>query len=143
MRDRNAGRVRYLPGYQPAANEPEIEVELRFANQWADEESGLHYNLNRHYAPEVVQYASQDPLGPAGGLRTHRYVNNPLTWADPLELADRAGVLGQNIRRANKLLSQNVGYMNWFRLARRFERYSRLPVRRAACRLSGLEWQLC
>ena len=87
VRDRNAGRVRYLPGYQPAANDPEIDVELRFANQWADEESGLHYNLNRHYAPELGQYASQDPLGPAGGLRTHGYVHNPLTWVDPLGLS--------------------------------------------------------
>lgn len=80
-------RTRFFPGYRAAANDPLVEVELRFANQWEDEESGLYYNLNRYYDPTIGQYASQDPLGPAGGLRTHGYVHNPITWVDPLGLA--------------------------------------------------------
>jgi RHS repeat-associated protein len=78
-----ANMSEFSPGYRPAANDPVVDVELRFANQWADEESGLYYNLNRYYDPAVGQYASQDPLGPAGGIRTHGYVHNPLTWIDP------------------------------------------------------------
>jgi RHS repeat-associated protein len=82
-----ANMLEFAPGYRPAANDPVVDVDLRFANQWADEESGLYYNLNRYYDPAIGQYASQDPLGPAGGIRTHGYVHNPLTWVDPSGLA--------------------------------------------------------
>jgi RHS repeat-associated protein len=88
VQDRDRGNMsEYSPGYRPAANDPVVDVELRFANQWADEESGLYYNLNRYYDPAIGQYASQDPLGPAGGIRTHGYVTNPTTWVDPWGLA--------------------------------------------------------
>jgi RHS repeat-associated protein len=60
---------------------------LRFPNQWADEESGLHYNLNRYYDPETGQYLSPDPIGLRGGARTHAYVHDPMQWFDPLGLA--------------------------------------------------------
>jgi RHS repeat-associated protein len=88
VKDQDRGTIgRHAIGSKPAANEPWIDVDLRFANQWADEESGLHYNLNRHYDPKSGQYASVDPLGPIeGGLRTHGYVGNPTTWIDPLGL---------------------------------------------------------
>ena len=105
-RDR-AYAARFAPGYRAAANDPEVDVELRFANQWEDEESGLFYNLNRYYDPTVGQYVSQDPLGPAGGIRTHGYVHNPLTWVDPLGLAacpsglrDKYGHMSPAERRA-------------------------------------------
>jgi RHS repeat-associated protein len=64
-----------------------IDCALRFPNQWADEESGLHYNLNRYYDPETGQYLSPDPIGLAGGARTHAYVHDPMQWFDPLGLA--------------------------------------------------------
>jgi RHS repeat-associated protein len=60
---------------------------LRFPGQWEDEESGLHYNLNRYYDPETGQYLSPDPIGVDGGLRTHGYVHDPLGWMDPEGLA--------------------------------------------------------
>ena len=58
----------------------EFDCPLRFQNQWADAESGLHYNLRRHYDPDTGQYASPDPIGLAGGPRTHAYVHDPLGW---------------------------------------------------------------
>ncbi|WP_206243736.1 RHS repeat-associated core domain-containing protein [Novosphingobium terrae] len=61
---------------------------LRFPGQWEDEESGLHYNLNRYYDPETGQYLSPDPIGVSGGVRTHAYVHDPLHWMDPLGLAE-------------------------------------------------------
>jgi RHS repeat-associated protein len=85
-RDR-AHAAQFSPSYRAAANDALIDVDLRFANQWADEESGLSYNLNRYYDPDLGSYISQDPLGLAGGIRTHGYVHNPLTWIDPLGLA--------------------------------------------------------
>ncbi|MGN6231376.1 MAG: RHS repeat-associated core domain-containing protein, partial [Trinickia sp.] len=64
-----------------------FDTSLRFAGQWEDEESGLHYNLNRYYDAESGQYLSVDPIGLAGGLRTHGYVAVPSAAFDPLGLA--------------------------------------------------------
>jgi len=59
---------------------------LRFPGQYYDEESGLHYNRHRYYDPETGQYLSPDPLGLGGGVRPQGYVDNPLSWVDPLGL---------------------------------------------------------
>jgi RHS repeat-associated protein len=61
---------------------------LRFPGQWEDEESGLHYNLNRYYDPETGQYLSPDPIGVQGGRRTHAYVHDSVHFIDPLGLAE-------------------------------------------------------
>ncbi|MGT2433977.1 RHS repeat-associated core domain-containing protein [Cupriavidus basilensis] len=63
------------------------DTSLRFAGQWADEESGLHYNLNRYYDPDSGCYLSIDPIAIRGGHRTQGYVQNPLREMDPLGLA--------------------------------------------------------
>jgi RHS repeat-associated protein len=65
----------------------EHDCPLRFQNQWWDAESGLHYNLHRHYDPGSGQYLSVDPIGLDGGPRTHAYVHDPLQWCDPWGLA--------------------------------------------------------
>jgi RHS repeat-associated protein len=65
---------------------PVVDCTLRFQNQWEDKESGLYYNFNRYYDPDSGQYLSQDPIGLAGGLRTHGYVHDPMQWVDPLGL---------------------------------------------------------
>jgi len=59
---------------------------LRFPGQYYDEESGLHYNRHRYYDPQTAQYLSPDPLGLGGGVRPQGYVDNPLSWVDPLGL---------------------------------------------------------
>ncbi|WP_175962278.1 DUF6531 domain-containing protein [Burkholderia pyrrocinia] len=63
-----------------------IDTTLRFPGQWCDEETGLHYNLHRYYDPDSAQYLSVDPLGLAGGFRTHGYVHEPSEWVDPFGL---------------------------------------------------------
>ncbi len=59
---------------------------LRYAGQYADSETGLHYNLFRYYDPQVGRFTVQDPIGLLGGLNLYLYVPNPLTWIDPLGL---------------------------------------------------------
>ncbi|MEC5408443.1 RHS repeat-associated core domain-containing protein [Paraburkholderia sp. MPAMCS5] len=65
---------------------------LRFAGQYADEETGLHYNLFRYYDPDSGRYISPDPIGLAGGLNLYQYADgNPIMWIDPLGLAACSG----------------------------------------------------
>ncbi|QKV94102.1 RHS repeat protein [Streptomyces sp. NA02950] len=59
---------------------------LRFPGQYADPETGLHYNHHRYYDPETARYLTPDPLGLAPAPSPHTYVPNPHTWQDPLGL---------------------------------------------------------
>ena len=62
-------------------------INLRFAGQYWDAESSLHYNWNRYYDPRTGRYLTPDPIGLAGGLNSFSYVgSNPLYWIDPLGL---------------------------------------------------------
>ncbi len=65
---------------------------LRLPGQYFDDETGLHYNLFRYYAPECGRFVSQDPIGLRGGLNLYAYAPNPLTWIDPLGLKADAWV---------------------------------------------------
>ncbi|WP_197094770.1 RHS repeat-associated core domain-containing protein [Erwinia sorbitola] len=62
---------------------------LRFAGQYYDEETGLHYNTLRYYDPGSGSFTQPDPIGLAGGINLYSYAPNPLTWIDPLGLANR------------------------------------------------------
>nr|WP_239091820.1 DUF6531 domain-containing protein [Streptomyces sp. SID14478] len=60
---------------------------LRLPGQYADAETGLHYNCFRHYDPETARYAGPDPLGLDPAPNPFAYVPNPLAACDPLGLA--------------------------------------------------------
>ncbi|MEU0342427.1 putative T7SS-secreted protein [Streptomyces bobili] len=60
---------------------------LRFPGQYYDPETGLHYNVFRHYEPETARYLTPDPLGLTPAPNPATYVRNPHTWSDPLGLS--------------------------------------------------------
>lgn len=60
---------------------------IRFQGQWADAESSLNYNYQRHYDPAQANYVSSDPVGLKGGSRLFGYVTNPNKLIDPLGLS--------------------------------------------------------
>ncbi|MFF3446314.1 DUF6531 domain-containing protein [Streptomyces sp. NPDC002667] len=60
---------------------------LRFPGQYADPETGLHYNYFRYYDPQTARYVTPDPLGLAPAPNPCSYVDNPQEWMDPLGLA--------------------------------------------------------
>ncbi|CTT62394.1 Rhs core protein with extension [Escherichia coli] len=72
-----------------------FEQPLRLPGQYFDEETGLHYNLFRYYAPECGRFVSQDPIGLRGGLNLYQYAPNPLSWIDPLGLTNLAAAQEQ------------------------------------------------
>ncbi|MEU6523939.1 putative T7SS-secreted protein [Streptomyces sp. NPDC046924] len=60
---------------------------LRFPGQYYDPETGLHYNLFRHYDPATARYVTPDPLGLAPAPNPATYVRNPHKTSDPLGLS--------------------------------------------------------
>jgi RHS repeat-associated protein len=67
---------------------------LSFPGQYADPETGLHYNHHRYYDPATGRYLSPDPLGLAPAPNPHAYVPNPCVGTDPLGLDPGAGGTG-------------------------------------------------
>ncbi len=72
---------------EPQANSVKDEAipqNIRFGGQYADRETGLHYNNFRFYDPDIGHFVTEDPIRIAGGLNLYRYAPNPITWIDPL-----------------------------------------------------------
>ena len=77
----------YLPFGQADVNVGTVVNNLRFAGQYYDAETGLHYNYHRYYDPQLGRYLRADPIGLKGGINPYLYVqNNPVNWIDPLGL---------------------------------------------------------
>jgi RHS repeat-associated protein len=61
---------------------------LRFAGQYFDAETGLHYNYHRYFSPETGRYLIADPVGFDGGMNLYVYSeNNPLKLIDAMGLS--------------------------------------------------------
>ena len=56
------GRLKEETKVKDSAYQP-----FRLQNQYADRETGLHYNFFRYYEPNVGRFMSQDPIGVWGG----------------------------------------------------------------------------
>ncbi|MGW9479544.1 DUF6531 domain-containing protein [Saccharomonospora azurea] len=73
-------------GRVPPSPAAATSIPLRFPGQYADEESGLHYNVFRYYDPVTARYLSQDPLGMEAGPNPTAYVTDPFSEFDALGL---------------------------------------------------------
>ncbi|EGQ73991.1 RHS repeat-associated core domain-containing protein [Neisseria mucosa] len=62
---------------------------FRLQNQYADRETGLHYNFLRYYEPDAGRFVSQDPIKLLGGDNLYFFAPNPLNWLDELGLRSR------------------------------------------------------
>lgn len=78
-----AGRMRSWGALEAQQSEEPVAQPLRFQGQYADEETGLHYNTFRYYDPDVGRFINQDPIGLWGGDNFYRYAPNPTGWVDP------------------------------------------------------------
>jgi RHS repeat-associated protein len=70
-----------LPGSSTATATAECPV--AWPGQYADPETGLHYNRFRYYDPTLGQYISPDPIGLLGGTSAYAYTADPLSLIDP------------------------------------------------------------
>ena len=63
---------------------------FRLQNQYADRETGLHYNFFRYYEPDAGRFVNQDPIGLMGGTNLYFFVPNIQTWHDQLGLRPKS-----------------------------------------------------
>lgn len=76
-----------VPATDPA--DDAVDCPLRFPGQYADAETGWHFNYFRHYDPQTARYTTPDPLGLDPAPNAETYVSNPFAWIDPLGLASK------------------------------------------------------
>ncbi|HDM77711.1 MAG TPA: RHS repeat protein, partial [Deltaproteobacteria bacterium] len=68
-----------------AVQTSQVTNNLRYAGQYYDSETGLHYNWFRYYDPSTGRYITLDPL--RYGLNLYSYaLNNPIKVSDPIGL---------------------------------------------------------
>ncbi len=83
------------PETNPDGDTRVVNIENRFAGQYADSESGLRYNWHRYYDQTKGRYISSDPIGLDSGLNTYLYsYANPLKYIDPTGEFNIVGAIG-------------------------------------------------
>ena len=88
-------------GYQP----------FHLQNQYANRETGLHYNLFRYYEPDTGRFVNQDPIGLLGGdnLDAHEMLGNTFLNDSPLmTITNRQGAKGNPAMRLTKSTKTNA-----------------------------------
>ena len=88
---------------------------FRLQNQYADHETGLHYNFFRYYEPDAGRFVNQDPIGLMGGDNFYTFSPNTKVWVDWLGLCADLGKKLQNLVdesvaeiKANPKVAQNL-----------------------------------
>jgi RHS repeat-associated protein len=77
----------YLPFGKASVTIGTVGNDLRFAGQYYDSETGLHYNYHRYYDPKLGRYLRADPIGLLGGINLYQYASaNPINASDPFGL---------------------------------------------------------
>ncbi|KVD51221.1 hypothetical protein WS61_03075 [Burkholderia sp. ABCPW 11] len=86
---------------------------LRYAGQYADDSTGLHYNTFRYYDPDVGRFINQDPIGLLGGDNLYAYAPNPTGWIDPwgwcVTPSVSRGAAGQPLRATATITAADLG----------------------------------
>ena len=71
-------------GPEDAGSVDTVTNPLKFAAREYDAEDGLYYMRARYYDPMLERFASEDPVGLAGGMNLYTYANDdPINGRDP------------------------------------------------------------
>ena len=59
-----------------SSSKPVKPTAFRLQNQYADRETGLHYNLMWYYEPATGRFINQEPIGLLGGDNLYQFTPN-------------------------------------------------------------------
>jgi len=110
----------YAPFGQARVTLERRSLPLRLPGQYADEETGTHYNYFRDYDPEAGRYLTSDPIGLAGGPNTYAYVDNL-----PTMNSDVLGLRGTARRYTQVTTQYAIANLNVQQLTRQIQLYNR------------------
>jgi len=86
---------------------------FRLQNQYADHETGLHYNFFRYYEPDAGRFVNQDPIGLRGGDNMYWFAPNANQWIDILGLIRVGRWMSvqecQKMKATNKVIESDSG----------------------------------
>ena len=87
---------------------------FRLQKQYADHETGLHYNFFRYYEPDTGRFVNQDPIGL---VDLYSFTNNATSWTDCLGLLPEFDIAGyKDPQHKNDKLSAHKLLQNaWLR----------------------------
>jgi RHS repeat-associated protein len=113
----NTGSVQTSYTYEPYGNTTASGSTSSNSLQYAGRENDgtqLYYYRARYYSPTYGRFASEDPIGLAGGINTNAYVGgNPISRRDPLGLWSIIIEWYEGVGGA-VILGQEPGTNNWF-----------------------------
>ena len=95
---------------------------FRLQNQYADLETGLHYNFFRYYEPDAGRFVNQDPIKYLGSTNFYTYAFSIVNWVDFLGLNPVRvfAKLQQLFNKANKKNNKPDKRDQEYQLAKRF-----------------------
>ena len=81
-------RAGFAGGVWGPCDDGSLKIELRAPGQYHDRETGLYYNGQRYFVPELYRFNAPEPIGQAGSLDLYMYAGgNPVNKADPTGVA--------------------------------------------------------
>ena len=81
-----------------------IHQPFRLQNQYADEETGLHYNFFRYYDAHCGRFTQQDPIKLVGGENLYAFAPHAQGFIDPLGANDILAII--STKSKHKLMIQ-------------------------------------
>jgi RHS repeat-associated protein len=108
----DAGQVVWAGDYEPfgavdVGSGFKVGNSFRFAGQYYDHETWLHYNYHRYYNPKTGKYLTPDPIGLSGGINLYAYADqNPINEIDPYGLMGLS-IVTKTVKGAVKYISKN------------------------------------
>ena len=98
--------VESLSLYETSILDVDLCVEFargfRLKNQYANRETGLHYNFFRYYETDAGRFMNQDPIGVEGGFNFYRFAPNAQEWVDVWGLKNNSQLLGEAITKSTR-----------------------------------------
>ena len=82
---------------------------FRLQNQYANRETGLHYNFLRYYEPSSGRFINQDPIKLFGDANLYFFATDSQIWIDPYGLWSLLKLSGMGHHLFPRAIAKKLG----------------------------------